>query len=874
MPSDGRRKELCRQDPGQNTDSPPSLPISDFRRLFESAPGLYLVLKPDLTIVAVSDAYLKATLTVRENILGRGIFDVFPDNPDDPQATGVANLRASLVRVLNTKAPDTMAVQKYDIRRPAAEGGGFEERYWSPVNSPVLDDEGKLAYIIHRVEDVTEFVRLKQQGIEQSNLARELRKRADQMEVEVFLRAQELQQANEKLRAANAELDRLYQKTKELDQLKTQFFANVSHELRTPLALIIGPTEKLLASPYLPAHERRDLEVVLRNARTLLNRVNDLLDIAKLEAGKMELDYASVDLAHEVRVVASHFDVLAEEKGLQYNVEAPETLAAEVDPEKFRRVLLNLLSNAFKFTPAAGRIRCSLTASEDQATVEVGDSGPGIPPEKRQFVFERFSQLEGGSTRRFGGTGLGLAIAREFVELHHGAIALSDAPEGGALFTVTLPRRAAGGQPMLEPLEEANGELAARQAVEELRAPERAPSPVLEADGADRPLVLVVEDNADMNRFICECLAPECRTVAAFDGKEGLEKAIALKPDLILTDIMMPMMSGDELVYAIRYRRDLDDTPIVLLSAKADEALRVDLLRHGAQDFVTKPFSTVELRARISGLIAAKKATERNRRLMEQLQKALDDLKQADKLKDQFLSILSHELRTPLNAIMGFGSILDDEIPGRLSDSQHDYLRKMVDGAETLLSLINDLLDMSRIQAGRFSLDPRWIDFPDIVTDVVANLAPLAEQKHHLLRSEVSSDLPPLWADEQRIIQVLTNLIHNAIKFTPVGGTITVRAGFEGAHLWCEVEDDGAGIAASDLIRLFRPFSQVDGSNTRQAGGTGLGLSIAKALVEAHGGVIGVRSQPGRGSTFWFRLPLQPQAVSPEPRQEDRTQFS
>src|SRR5574341_1672719 len=159
-----------------------AIPTPDFRTLFESAPGLYLVLAPDLTIPAVSNAYLQATMTVRDQILGRTLFDVFPDNPDDPAATGTSNLRASLDRVLQTKQPDTMAVQKYDIRRPESEGGGFEERFWSPMNSPVPGADGRVRYIIHRVEDVTEFVRLKQRGSEQTRVTEELRKRAGRME--------------------------------------------------------------------------------------------------------------------------------------------------------------------------------------------------------------------------------------------------------------------------------------------------------------------------------------------------------------------------------------------------------------------------------------------------------------------------------------------------------------------------------------------------------------------------------------------------------------------------------------------------------------------------------------------------------------------
>lgn len=228
----------------------------DFQVLFESAPGLFLVLTPDFVIVAVSDAYLRATMTKREAILGRGIFEVFPDNPTDPSATGVRNLRLSLERVLKERVADTMAVQKYDIRRPDSEGGEFEERYWSPVNSPVLGANNEVAYIIHRVEDVTEFVRLEMRGIEQEELTQELRTRGDQMEAEVSRRGQEIIQRKQAEQAIAKYLERL----------------RILHQIDTALIAGKGPAE-IAASALQPLRE------LLGVSRTIVN----LFDVAKGE---------------------------------------------------------------------------------------------------------------------------------------------------------------------------------------------------------------------------------------------------------------------------------------------------------------------------------------------------------------------------------------------------------------------------------------------------------------------------------------------------------------------------------------------------------------------------------------------------------------
>lgn len=210
-----------------------SLPTPDFQALFESAPGSYLVLTPDFTIVAVTDAYLRATMTRREEILGRGLFEVFPDNPDEPTATGVRNLQASLESVLQNLAPHTMTVQKYDIPRPESEGGGFEERYWSLINTPVFGTDGQLANIIHRVEDVTEFIRLKQQEIKEHNLTEVLQKRTEQMEADIYLRGQELQEVNRQLQATNEELARARDAARQAQEQVTSILESITDGFTT-----------------------------------------------------------------------------------------------------------------------------------------------------------------------------------------------------------------------------------------------------------------------------------------------------------------------------------------------------------------------------------------------------------------------------------------------------------------------------------------------------------------------------------------------------------------------------------------------------------------------------------------------------------------
>ena len=391
-------------------------------------------------------------------------------------------------------------------------------------------------------------------------------------------------------------------------RVKDQFVANISHELRTPLTLIVGPVEKHLAAANLSDEQRRDLRVVERNARTLLKHVNDLLDLSKLEVGEMHPRYAGGDVARLGRLVASYFEVPADERHIRYSVETPDGLPAEVDPEKLQRILLNLLSNAFKFTPDGGSIRFSLRAEHGSAVFTVEDSGPGVPADRREAIFERFRQLDGSTTRRHGGTGLGLAIVKEFVRLHDGEVNVGDAPAGGASFAVRIPLSAPAGVEVTRTAE--LDEEMGRHAADELRR--HVGGQLSRPSRPDAPLVLVVEDNREMNAFVTEALSKDYRVVSAFDGREGVEQALALRPDLIVTDVMMPEMSGEDVVREVRRHDELDDTRILLLTAKADDEMRVRLLREGAQDSLSKPFATEELLARAAALIVQKQRAEQS----------------------------------------------------------------------------------------------------------------------------------------------------------------------------------------------------------------------------------------------------------------------
>ena len=561
--------------------------MPDFRLLFQATPGLYLVLDPELRIVAVSDAYLRATMTKREEILGRGIFEVFPDNPDDPSATGVRNLRTSLERVLREKVPDAMAVQQYDIRRPESEGGAFEQRHWSPVNSPVLDCDKKVLYIIHRVEDVTEFVRLKQQEIAHEKLTEDLRTRTGQMEAEIYQRATEVQGANRRLEATNIALIKAKEEAERGSRFKDQFLSTMSHELRTPLNAVLGFSDLLADERFGPLNERqkRYIAHIHTGGRHLLSLINDILDLSKIEAGRMELAKENLAVDAIFSEVLSVMRPLGDRKSHTLTQRVQPAMVVRADATRLRQVLMNLLGNAIKFTPDGGFIELNAFTVRADVRIEVCDSGPGIPPEEQKRIFEAFYRLRESGTHTEG-TGLGLAITHRLVELHGGDLTLESELGRGSCFYFTLPA--------------AHG------------FHDSIPSKTPEFSGVPRlPRVLVIEDDKAAAQLIQAQLSSTGYDVLiCHEPQRALEHAIQFQPGAITLDIVMKPKNGWEVLTQLKRDARTLNIPILVVSILDQPGMGALL---GADEYLVKPVDKSALLAALARRISVKPAPGRVR---------------------------------------------------------------------------------------------------------------------------------------------------------------------------------------------------------------------------------------------------------------------
>jgi PAS domain S-box-containing protein len=837
-----------------------SHPAPDFQVLFESAPGLYLVLTSQLNIVAVSDAYLRATMTKREEILGRGIFDVFPDNPDDPSATGVRNLRTSLQRVIQDKTPDTMAVQKYDIRKPESEGGGFEERFWSPVNSPVFGSDKGLAYIIHRVEDVTEFVRLKQQTLEQEKLAEKLRTHAGQMEAEVYQRAAEVQGANRRLEAANQALLRELSERKRAQEALTKSQKWLSTTLGSIGDAVIATDMNGAVSFMNPVAESLTGWTQAEAAGTSMDLVFDIVN--KETRRPVENPVKKVLREGKVVGLADH-TILLSKNGKEFDIEdsaAPiladtgeafgvvlvfrditEKKLADEETQRQKdllQLILESIADGVVVADSNGKFVLFNAAAEEF----LGIGATEAPPD--QWSAQYGTYLADGVTP-FPSNELPLvrAIRGESVDAIEVFIRNAHVPDGRLLSIHGRPLRGEdgslkGGVVVFHDMTER------RRAEEALRQSE------------ERFRLLVSE----VTGYAILMLDTEGR-IATWNA--GAERIKGYKSKEIIGQHFSLFYPRED----VEQGKPANELKIATEHGRFEEEgwrVRKDGSRFWASVVIT---ALRDATGRLRGFGKVTRDITERKRTEELLLQAKEQAERTSKFKDQFLSTMSHELRTPLNAVLGFSDLLADPRYGPLNEKQRRYIDHIHTGGKHLLSLISDILDLSKIEAGRMELAMESITVDAAFAEVLSVMQPLADKKSHVLSKSVEAGLA-VRADATRFKQVLMNLLGNAIKFTPQGGRIELAAHLDGGSICMEVRDNGPGIPPEEERRIFEAFYRLRESG-KKTEGTGLGLAITQRLVELHGGELGLKSQVGRGSCFYFSLPAVASAQEPLTRKTE-----
>lgn len=393
-------------------------------------------------------------------------------------------------------------------------------------------------------------------------------------------------------------------KMQELDHMKSSFFANISHEFRSPLTLILGPLKAMLESNDFRIN-REQVSMMLRNAENLLNLINQLLELSKLESGKMRLELVTSDVVTFLKPVVHSFSSLANRNNMAYRVTFPKKeVSLSFDRDKLEKIVVNLLSNAFKYTNDYGRVEFTLVEEEEKVILQVKDDGIGIPEEEQDFIFNRY--YRGKDKKKKGkGTGIGLSLTKELVELHHGHIEFRSRENEGAIFEVHLFKGKAhfNIEDFEEPESEQNVQNKVNQAIYELEESvihsTSSNDSIVEEENKKLPLVLVVEDNADIRTYIKGILEPEYRVIQAEDGSEGIEVAKERIPDLIITDIMMPIKDGYDLCREIKGEIKTSHIPVILLTAKASNDSALDGFEIGADYYITKPFNPKLLSLRV-----------------------------------------------------------------------------------------------------------------------------------------------------------------------------------------------------------------------------------------------------------------------------------
>jgi two-component system, sensor histidine kinase ChiS len=685
------------------------------------------------------------------------------------------------------------------------------------------------------------------------------------------------------------ELQRAKEDADRAAQAKSDFIANVTHELRTPLTLILGPLGRVLADPALGEASRLSLESVRRNGFRLYNLVNDVLDFSRAQAERLIAHPEPLELVRVVQDLVLDVQPQAELGQLGLDVDtAFERLDVLLDPKLLERMLLNLIGNAIKFTPAGGRVRVSIATRENALRLAVKDSGIGIPKAALGTLFEKFGRVDNSTTRRQEGTGLGLALVQLCARAHGGSVEVESEEGKGSEFSLILPLERTQPAAAVAPAGSSAAALGTR--AWQVQIGSRQPGPPRPArvlQGAEgRPWVLVAEDNDDLRQFTMEVLASDFSVVGVENGALAWQELGKRRFDVVVSDLMMPELDGLGLTAKIKAHHALRTLPVILVTARGGEGTAQVGLDAGADDYVSKPFSPEELLARV-------RAAQRMKTLQEELRQRSHAAG-----AESVASGILHNVGNVLNSVSVSADVLvrkgEASVLSSLERLCALWAEECKDEAATVRFLTGD--ERGRRFGGalqrmvldlRQEHDERSGEARSIVLSVghasaiiaselrgeqggavaeAVDLSQLLAQAQKLsgkgaagaeVRVELKlGELPVLYTDPHALLSVLVNLLtnaHEAIARQPLrAGRIAIEASHDDQRLTLRIRDDGAGIRAEDLPRVFQ-----QGFTTR-TGGHGLGLHMSAILLQRLDGAIAVASDgPGKGAAFTLTLPLE-----------------
>lgn len=532
----------------------------------------------------------------------------------------------------------------------------------------------------------------------------------------------ELKRLNVELGEKNEELKRLNEEVLELTHSRLVFFTNISHELRTPLTLIADPVEMLLEDTGIKGKSRELLKMVQRNALALQQLVSNILDFRKIQNGKMELKLYRFDIVKTLTMWVGDFQLTAERKQIRLHLDVDDLKGSHemiADQEKISRIVFNLLSNALKYTPAGGEIFVSLKDEGANLRLDVRDTGKGISQDEADKIFERFFQTKGAAS----GTGIGLALVKSFVELHHGEARVESEPGKGSDFIVVIPRKQEGNSQVIHNDVDivdnsANASASdSKNVVDEsvlqyIDDGDRSRGKVqqLVSENTNRPTVLVIDDNTDIRQYERTLLQDEYVVLEAADGKEGLAVALKEVPDLVICDVMMPVMDGLEFTKQLKTNTATSHIPVIMLTAKNLEEHRAEGYEHGADSYITKPFHSKVLLARIENLLRQRQLLKNLYQGTKEAEKEISEAHLEDRDK-QFLKQLQAIIQKNLSD-SEFGV---EDMGQQIGLSRVQLYRKVK--AMTGSSVV-DLLRKARLAKARRLLETRSMSVSEVAYEV------------------------------------------------------------------------------------------------------------------------------------------------------------